>query len=151
MMNNDSYLPEGMPIPVPAADGLDTPFWEGTLRSELLVQRCGNCQSWQWGPEWICHHCHSLDMCWEKVSGEGVIYSWERPWHPVHSSLKEFGPYTVVLVELPDAGNIRMVGNLLGPVDQTVKIGSSVRAVFEAHDKADSPYTLVQWELAPSD
>ncbi len=134
-----------MPIPVPAADGLDAPYWEAARRSELVVQRCGACGSWQWGPEWLCHRCHSFDMRWEKVSGEGVIYSWERPWHPVHSSLKAVGPYTVVLVELPDAGNIRMIGNLLGPKDQDVKIGRSVKAVYEPHEAADPPYTLVQW------
>ena len=30
--------------------------------------------------------------------------SWERAWHPVHPALKDHGPYIVVLVELPDAG-----------------------------------------------
>jgi uncharacterized OB-fold protein len=58
------------------------------------------------------------------------------------------GPYTVVLVELPHAGNIRMIGNLPGAADQEVVIGSAVEAVFEAHDDADTPYTLVQWQLA---
>jgi len=51
----------------------------------------------------------------------------------------------VVLVELPEAGNIRMIGNLLGPADQDVIIGAEVEAVFEPHDDADIPYTLVQW------
>jgi len=82
------------------------------------------------------------------LEGKGNIYSWERPWHPVHPALKERGPYTVVLVELPHAGNIRMLGNLLGPDDQYVPIGSAVEAVFEPHDDAESPYTLVQWRLS---
>jgi hypothetical protein len=38
-----------------------------------------------------------------------------------------------------------MIGNLLGPDDQEVVIGGEVEAVFEAHDDADTPYTLVQW------
>ena len=53
-----------------------------------------------------------------------------------------------MLVELPEYGNIRMVGNLLGDPKQTVTIGSPVEAVFEAHDQADPPYTLVQWRAA---
>jgi hypothetical protein len=41
-----------------------------------------------------------------------------------------------------------MVGNLLcGPTDP-VAIGAEVEAVFEPHDEADPPYTLVQWRIA---
>jgi uncharacterized OB-fold protein len=89
------------PIPVPENDGLDKPYWDATRRGELLVQRCKKCGTFQWGPEWICHKCLSFDVDWHKVSGKGRIYSWERPWHPVHPALKEHGPYIVVLVELP--------------------------------------------------
>ena len=142
---SESYLPAGMPAPIPSADGLDLPYWEGTRKRELMVQRCGDCQNWQWGPEWMCHNCNSFNMKWEQVDGKGNIFSWERPWHPVHPALMQRGRYTVVLVELPHAGNIRMLGNLLGPDEQDVIIGSEVGAVFEPHDDADTPYTLVQW------
>ena len=141
-----AYLPAGLPKPVPQADGLDAPYWEGTRRGELRVQRCRACRGWQWGPEWICHHCLSFDLGWEAVEGRGTIYSWERVWHPVHPALKDACPYVVVLVELPHAGNIRMIGNLLGDPRQPVTIGAPVEAVFEPHGDAD--YTLVQWRRA---
>jgi uncharacterized protein len=143
---SQTYLPSGLPAPVPAADGLDTEFWESAKRHELVVQRCNACQTFQWGPEWVCHHCHSFDVGWAQVSGRGRIYSWERPWHPVHPALAQAGPYIVVLVELPDADNVRMVGNLLGDPMQDVVIGSEVQAVFEDHP--DKNVTLVQWEVA---
>jgi uncharacterized OB-fold protein len=63
----------------------------------------------------------------------------------VHPALKSHGPYIVVLVELPDAGNVRMLGNLLGDPQQDVPIGAEVEAVFEPHDDAKPPFTLVQW------
>lgn len=144
-MTCEFYLPGGMPAPIPSADGLDRPYWEGTRKNLLLAQRCGSCGAWQWGPEWLCNKCNAFDVGWQRVEGEGVIYSWERPWHPVHPALRDCGPYVVVMVELPAAGNIRMIGNLLGPVDQPVVIGSKVEAVFEPHDDAARPYTLVQW------
>jgi uncharacterized OB-fold protein len=50
----------------------------------------------------------------------------------------------VVVVELPDAGNIRMVGNLLGDPMQEVRIDAEVEAVFEDREGG----TLVQWRLA---
>jgi hypothetical protein len=64
----------------------------------------------------------------------------------VHPALKDHGPYVVVLVELPEAGNVRMIGNLVGDPLQTVEIGAPVEAVFEPHDDVTPPYTLVQWK-----
>ncbi len=138
-----TYLPAGLPMPAPSVDGLDAEFWEATRRHELAVQRCRRCGVFQFGPEWICHQCHSFDLGWERVSGRGRIYSWERVWHPVHPALKDACPYLVVLVELPDAGNVRMVGNLLGDPLQAISIGDAVEAVFEDH--AEEGVTLVQW------
>ena len=143
-----TYLPEGLPRPVPEPDGLSAPYWEGTRRGELRVQRCRACHGWQWGPEWTCHACLSFDLGWEAVEGRGTIYSWERVWHPVHPALEDAGPYLVVLVELPHAGNIRMIGNLLGDSREPVRIGAAVAAVFEHHEAAQPPYTLVQWRSA---
>jgi uncharacterized OB-fold protein len=145
---SETYLPAGLPAPVPAVDGLDAPYWEGTRAGKLMVQQCGDCSTWQWGPEWLCHNCRSMNMNWVEVEGKGRIHSWERPWHPVHPALKDHGPYIVVLVELPHCGNIRMIGNLLGDPLQDVAIDSEVEAVFEPHDDVDKPYTLVQWKLA---
>ena len=139
------YLPEGLPIPTPEADGLSAPYWNGLKEDVLMVQRCKGCGGWQWGPEWICHRCHSFDMGWEAVEGRGRIFSWERVWHPVHPALKGHGPYIVVLVELPHAGNIRLIGNLLGDPQQEVRIGSEVEAVFEHHRDAKPSYTLLHW------
>jgi uncharacterized protein len=143
-----TYLPEGLPRPVPEPDGLSAAYWEGTRRGELRVQRCRACRTWQWGPEWICHACLSFDLGWEAIEGRGTIYSWERVWHPVHPALKNAGPYIVVLVELPHAGGIRMLGNLLGDPQQDVRIGAPVEAVFEPHDGAQPAYTLVHWRTA---
>lgn len=140
-----SYLPDGLPAPAPARDGLDNAYWEGTRAHELRAQRCNACKMFQWGPEWICHRCHSFDVGWERVSGPARIYSWERAWHPVHPALKDHGPYLVVLVEFPDSDAIRMVGNLVGDPLQDVRIGSEVEPVFEDHAAEDDAYTLVQW------
>jgi hypothetical protein len=146
--NSQPYLPDGLPSPMPSRDGLDVQYWEGLKSEALRVQRCKDCQAWQWGPEWLCHNCRSFDMTWQEVKGEGLIYSWERAWHPVHPALQEHGPYIVVLVELPAVDNIRMIGNLLGDPEQDVVIGSPVSIVYEHHPDAKVPYTLAQWQLA---
>jgi uncharacterized OB-fold protein len=144
-MPSTHYLPPGLPAPVPEPDGLDAPYWAGTRQNELRIQRCRDCRAWIWGPEWICHQCLSFDLEWQRVEGRGLIYSWERAWHPVHPALKGHPPYIVALVELPEAGHVRMLGNLLGDPHQEVRIGAAVEAVFEPHDEAKAPYTLVHW------
>ena len=54
------YLDEGLPRP--KATPLDAAYWEGLKENELRIQRCRSCGKWQWGPEWICHHCLSDDL-----------------------------------------------------------------------------------------
>jgi uncharacterized OB-fold protein len=134
-------LPEGLPAPAPQPDGLDRPYWEAARRHRLVAQRCNACATWQWGPEWICHACHSFDVGFADVAGPGRIFSWERVWHPVHPALVGGVPYVVVLVELPGAGGIRMIGNLVGDPRAPVAIGAEVEPVFEDH----GDYTLIQW------
>jgi uncharacterized OB-fold protein len=139
-------LPEGLPVPVPENDGLSAPYWNGLRDGRLVVQRCRHCQTWQFGPEWICHHCHAFDPDWQEVEPVGRIYSWERVWHPAHHVLKGHGPYLAVLVELPQAGGVRMVGNFLGDPMQHVVIGAEVKGVFEHHQDAKPTYSLLQWQ-----
>jgi len=136
--------------PLPGINEDTAPYWEGTRAGLLRVQRCRRCRGFQWGPEWICHRCLAFDLEWVEVAPRGRIYSWERAWHPVHPALRERGPYLVVLVELPEAGGVRMLGNLLGDPTQAVEIGAPVEAAFEPHDEATPPFTLVQWRrIAP--
>src|SRR5882757_1618210 len=138
------YLPEGLPTPRAMRNGLDKSYWEAAKRHELVVQRCNSCAAFQWGPEPICHKCHGFDLGWHKVSGRGRLFSWVRTWNPVHPALRGACPYIVAVVELPDADNIRMVGNLLGDPAQNPPFDVEVEAVFEDH--ADS--TLIQWKLS---
>jgi uncharacterized protein len=146
MAEREYYLPDGLPVPRPQRDGLDKPYWEAARKHELLVQRCARCAAFQWGPEAVCHKCHSTDLGWHKVSGRGRLYSWIRNWNPVHPALREACPFLVAVIELPDAQNVRMVGNLLGDPMQDPPFDAEVEAVFEDQPEA----TLVQWKLVGS-
>ncbi|MDH3681529.1 MAG: zinc ribbon domain-containing protein [Acidimicrobiia bacterium] len=144
----DSYLLPGLPKPVASPDGLDTPFWDGLREGRLLLQRCGSCRRFQWGPEWVCHRCRSLELAYEETPAEGLVYSHQRVWHPVHPALKDQGPYIIVLVELPAADRVRIIGNLVGDPQQELVIGTPVSGVFEHHPDDDPPYSLLQWTAA---
>ncbi len=141
------YLPGGLPAP-DTLDALTAPFWQGLREGRLLIQRCTRCGTWRFGPEWICHHCHSFEAQWQAVEPQGRIFSWERVWHPSHPALAGRTPYLAVLVELPQAGHVRLLGNLLGDPIQTVAIGAKVQGVFEPHEDAAPPYALLQWQAS---
>jgi len=140
-----SVLPPGLPSPRPEPDGLSAPYWTGLRTEKLMVQRCGSCDTAQFGPEWICHNCHSFDLGWTEIAPTGRIYSWERVWHPVHPALRGATPYLIVLVE-HEAG-IRLLGNLLGPAEQPVVIGAPVVGVFEHRTDAEPPFSLLHWRM----
>jgi uncharacterized protein len=143
--NNEFYLPVGLAIPVVDSDGLSAPYWNGLRKNELLIQHCEACDTFQFGPEYLCHHCHTFAPTWSKVNPRGLIYSWERIWHSVEPCLDDHTPYIVVLVELLQASGIRMLGNLLGDPNQEVLIGAEVEGVFEHHSQAVPPFALLQW------
>ena len=128
-----SYLPEGLPTPSAGADGLSAPYWEGTRREKLLhpvlprLRRTGS-----GGRNGSATAATPSTSTGGRSQGRGVIYSYQRIWHPVHPALNGHGPYIAVLVELPDAGNVRMVGNLLGDPKQDVPIGARGRGGVRA-------------------
>ncbi len=142
-----TYLPAGLPAPLDD-EGVAAPYWNGLRQGVLRVQRCAACATWQFGGEWLCHHCHAWEPAWVEVEALGRIFSWERVWHPVHPALKTHGPYLAVVVELPNAGGLRMLGNLLGDPLQPVDIGAAVQGVFEHHVAADKPWSLLHWRVA---
>jgi uncharacterized OB-fold protein len=149
-LHRPHLLPETV-VPVPDPDGLDTEHWSALRDERLVVQRCSSCGRWQWGPEWICRSCRSFDLTWEEVPKDegryrGVVYSWSRVWHPTHPKLGDVVPYVALVVTLPGADDVRMIGTLVGEPRGTVEIGSPVLARFEHHQR----FTLVQWERSES-
>jgi uncharacterized protein len=144
----ERYLPNGLPIPVPEPNGLSAPYWEGLRREALMVQRNAKTGVYQFPPQWIAYDTQTFDVEWVEVEPKGVIYSWTRVWHPVHPALADACPYIVVVVELPHAGHVRMLGNLLGDPRQPVVIGADVECVFEHHPDAEPSFTLAQWRVA---
>ena len=67
------YLRPGLARPAPSTDGLDTPFWDALREEKLLLQRCSGCRHWQWGPEFVCHRCHCLDLVYEETPADFVF------------------------------------------------------------------------------
>ena len=113
------YVIEGSPRSKPSS--LDAPFWKGLQNNVLKLQYWQSCSSWQWEPERICH--------------------------PVNPELVQQGAYLIVLVEMPEAGNVRLIGTSVGDPHQSIYIVEEVVGFFEYH-VGEQPSSLLNSALA---
>jgi uncharacterized protein len=132
----------------PLPDLLDAPFWDGLAVGVLRVQRCDHCATWVWSPQWICPQCHSFDLTWTETPARGTVYTWTRTWQRFNPEFDGVGPYTTVLVELPEAGNVRILGLLADAVD--ADIGDEVVGVIQQRSELTTGQPVLRWRLADS-
>lgn len=135
-------MPEGLPLPN-TTEYETKEWWEHCKRHELVIQRCTDCGTFRHTPTIVCYNCQSFNYEWHKVSGKGVVYSYTICHHPAHPAVRERVPYNVVLVELPDAGGVRMIGNLVDCPNEEIRIGMPVEVTWE--DITDD-VSLPQWK-----
>ena len=131
------YLPAELPRLPPGRD--DAAWWEALRRHELVIQRCAACGIWRHPPSPVCAGCHALASSWERVSGRGHVFSYTWVHHPAHPALAERVPYDVALVELADAGNVRLVTNVIDVAPGELQVGLAVEVVFEDLDDLTLP------------
>ncbi|GAA2454547.1 hypothetical protein GCM10010191_86890 [Actinomadura vinacea] len=127
----------------PAGDGFDAAYWEGLREGELRIQRCAGCRTWLWGPRRICPNCHGFELGWERVPPTGTVYSWCRTHHPYIAEFADLVPYVSVVVALPQAGGVRLLGLLTGDDDAEVRIGDRLTGYVDTPAGAEWP--LLRW------
>lgn len=115
-----SDIPAVLPRYSPEAE----PFWEGLRNGKVRIQRCNECDSYQFYPRPICVKCWSKDIVWDTIDATGVVYSYTVPSFAPHPSFKARLPYIVALVDL-DVG-VRMMTNIVDCDPDEVTIGMSV-------------------------
>jgi uncharacterized OB-fold protein len=128
--------------PLPLLDDASAPHWEAAARGELRIQRCEPCGHWRFPPRPLCPRCRSDGVEWRAVSGRGTVYSFVVVHGPVLPAFAERVPFAVVLVELEEDPQLRLVGNLLDVPPERVRIGMPVTVDFEAVGEG---VVLPQW------
>ena len=131
---------------LPAVDQFNREWFTS---GELAVQTCASCGTRQHPPEEICHVCGNMAFSSTTVAGEGRVHSFTVVHHSVHPELDNVVPYTVVLVSLDAAPEVRVVGNLLPPSVDEVRIGLPVEAVWVSRDADGTTVRLPQWRPRP--
>ena len=121
--------------PVPQPDLVSAPFWEATLRGELLIQKCPACGHRQFYPRALCTACAATPE-WEVASGKGVVHTFSVIRQNPAQPFKRWRPYTVAIVELDEG--VRMMTELIGIAADDVTIGMEVEVAFvPAHEVDD--------------
>ncbi|MBI4295111.1 MAG: OB-fold domain-containing protein [Chloroflexi bacterium] len=97
----------------------------------MLVQRCRSCGTFRHPPRPGCFKCSSLDKEWVRASGRGTVYSYTIVPFSIHPATDDKVPYNVVLVELADAGGVRLVSSLVDCHSEAIYIGMPVELVWD--------------------
>ena len=128
--------------PLPQPDDATAPYWEGCREGELRMQRCGRCRHLRFPPRPMCPRCQSLESDWVPLSGRGTVYSFVFCHPPLLPAFQERAPLLVVLVELEEGEDLRILGNWMDDDPESVEIGTPVEVCFEV---VSDEITLPQW------
>ncbi len=124
---------------IPAVTELTRPYWENARAGRLVTQRCRSCGRIWHPPLPACPHCHSTDIGWRQVSGDGTVYSCTVVRHATHAALAARIPYVIAIVELAEGP--RLVTTVTGCAPEDVRVGMAVRACFrQVADGVTLPY-----------
>jgi uncharacterized OB-fold protein len=114
------------------------PFWEHLERGEIAFPRCLDCERHHWYPKALCPWCQSTRIEWTPVRGEAALYSWTVVRYAFTAEYQDKLPYTVALVEFPDAPGVRLLTNL-SPDDATWRGGMALTPTIEAAVEGTHP------------
>lgn len=128
--------------------GADAPFWDALDDGAFRLPQCSGCGRWTWPAHFRCGECGSWNFEWIAVSPHGQVYTWTRN-HAASDVVRErraMLPYVSLLVELPEAGCVRIAGVLAGS-DSGLRIGAPVRGEIRPADAISKGYATMVWRL----
>ena len=111
-------------------DRWTSPFWDATQQRRLTVARCSDCKVYRFPPTPFCPNCLSQRVDWPTLSGVGTIYSFTIVSKAIFPEMESSLPYVPCLISLPDAGNIRLISNIVDVPITRIAIGLRVRVVW---------------------
>ncbi len=129
--------------PRPAGEGEYGPWFEACAQGRLLVQRCPDCQHYQWYPRAVCVRCGGTPE-WHAVGNRGRIYTF--------TVIRQYGappfaselPYAVAMVDLDDVP-VRLFGAITDADIDAIAVGAPVEAYAVEYEPGRAvPY----WRLA---
>ena len=125
-----SYLPDSVPGPQPTID--DRAFWNYCRAGELRFQRCTNCDRFRAPPGPACPHCQSFASEWVEAKDEAELFSFTVVHFKAHPSVAAALPYNVAIVRFPSFDDVRLVSNVVGVPNASLRIGMELGLIWES-------------------
>ena len=115
-------------------DAWTQPFWEAAARHRLVVARCADCGRHRSPPTPFCPGCRSQAIDWTESSGRGVVYSYTVVAREIMPGMADNLPYVPAVIELPDAGGVRLISNVVDAELDAIRVGAEVEVVWDRHE-----------------
>jgi len=116
-------------------------FFDAAAEGRLVYRACDDCDHALHPPTAHCPYCGGWNTAWRGAKGTGTLHTWTTVTHQIHPGFPT--PYTLVVVELDDAPEVRLMGRLDGEPD--LRGGLPMTVWFE--HLPDGP-SLPQWRPA---
>jgi len=113
-------------------------FFEAAAEGRLVFRACNDCDHALHPPTEHCPYCGGWNTAWRDAKGTGTLHTWTTVAHQIHPGFP--APYTVVVGELDDAPEVRLMGRLDG--EPELAAGMTMSVWFERLPEGP---TLPQW------
>jgi uncharacterized OB-fold protein len=107
------------------------PFWDAAAEGHLVAPRCGHCGRFRMPPTPFCPNCRSQTIDWVTLSGNGILFSYTIVTRAIFEGMEDSLPYVAAVVELPDAGGVRLITNIVDAPIDAIEIGMKLKAFFD--------------------
>ena len=106
----------------PLAVGEEAQWYEFCRERRLMIQKCIDCDSYQFPPRSVCQECLASDVEWVEASGSGTVFTFTIQYRG-RPNFDDQTPYAIVMIDLDEGP--RMMSRFVGPVRE-VAIGLHV-------------------------
>jgi hypothetical protein len=130
--------------PLPRPTSLSQPYWDGLKGHEVRIQRCADCGHWIFFPRSHCPECGGRHLDWQRVSGEGTLYTFTVARVPTLPEFTDEMPQLLAVIQLDEGPHLNTT--LVGVAPEDLKIGQRLRPVFD-----DRPGSITLLRHAPID
>lgn len=113
--------------PRPRANPDSEGFWAALRNGELAIQRCRDCDRWQFPALERCRSCGG-ELGYQALCGRGEVHSFIVQHHAVAPGFDADRPYPIALVTPDEAPDCRIPGRIVGSAPEKIAVGARVIA-----------------------
>lgn len=119
--------PWNKPLPRPTA--LSQPFWDALKLHQLHIQHCEDCGHWVFFPRAHCPACGGRRLSWQRVTGEGTLYTFTVARVPTLPEFSDEMPQLLAVIALDEGPHLNTT--LVGVAPEDLTVGLRLRPVFD--------------------